>query len=87
MLANHAAGLVVAHVGTAVATRAELIGSLEDVALGEVLSFEDALRRRPRPACASQTFVFTNGCFDILHPGTSRFCITRSARGTTSSWA
>ena len=34
VLANHAAGLVVAHVGTAVATGAELIRSLEDVALG-----------------------------------------------------
>jgi len=34
VLANHAAGLVVAHVGTAVATRSELIGSLEDLAIG-----------------------------------------------------
>jgi len=34
VLANHAAGLVVAHVGTAVATRNELIGSLEDLPVG-----------------------------------------------------
>jgi rfaE bifunctional protein nucleotidyltransferase chain/domain len=37
--------------------------------LGEVLSFEDALRRRAASKVLSQTFVFTNGCFDILHPG------------------
>ena len=37
--------------------------------MGEVLSFEDALRRRAAARVLSQTFVFTNGCFDILHPG------------------
>jgi rfaE bifunctional protein nucleotidyltransferase chain/domain len=37
--------------------------------LGEVLSWEDALRRRAAAKVLSQTFVFTNGCFDILHPG------------------
>jgi len=34
VLANHAAGLVVAHVGTAVASQEELIASLEEPALG-----------------------------------------------------
>jgi D-beta-D-heptose 7-phosphate kinase/D-beta-D-heptose 1-phosphate adenosyltransferase len=37
--------------------------------LGEVLTFEDALRRRAAARALNQTFVFTNGCFDILHPG------------------
>jgi D-beta-D-heptose 7-phosphate kinase/D-beta-D-heptose 1-phosphate adenosyltransferase len=37
--------------------------------LGEVLTLEDALRRRAASKVLSQTFVFTNGCFDILHPG------------------
>lgn len=37
--------------------------------MGEVLTFEDALRRRAASRVLSQTFVFTNGCFDILHPG------------------
>jgi rfaE bifunctional protein nucleotidyltransferase chain/domain len=37
--------------------------------LGEVLSYQDALRRRAAARVLSQTFVFTNGCFDILHPG------------------
>ena len=37
--------------------------------MGEVLTFEEALRRRAAARALSQTFVFTNGCFDILHPG------------------
>lgn len=37
--------------------------------MGEILTLEDALRRRAAARVLSQTFVFTNGCFDILHPG------------------
>jgi rfaE bifunctional protein nucleotidyltransferase chain/domain len=37
--------------------------------LGEVLTLEDAMRRRAAARVLSQTFVFTNGCFDVLHPG------------------
>ena len=37
--------------------------------MGEVLSHEEALRRRAASRILSQTFVFTNGCFDVLHPG------------------
>lgn len=37
--------------------------------MGEVLTVEDAVRRRAASRVRSQTFVFTNGCFDILHPG------------------
>lgn len=37
--------------------------------MGEVLSFDDALRRRAAARILSQVFVFTNGCFDVLHPG------------------
>lgn len=37
--------------------------------MGEVLTIEDAVRRRAASRVRSQTFVFTNGCFDILHPG------------------
>jgi rfaE bifunctional protein nucleotidyltransferase chain/domain len=29
----------------------------------------DALRRRAAARALQQTFVFTNGCFDVLHPG------------------
>ena len=37
--------------------------------MGEILTIEDALRRRAAARVLRQTFVFTNGCFDILHPG------------------
>ena len=37
--------------------------------MGEVLSLEDALRRRASTRARGQTFVFTNGCFDLIHPG------------------
>ena len=37
--------------------------------MGEILSVENAVRRRAAARALSQTFVFTNGCFDVLHPG------------------
>ena len=37
--------------------------------MGEVLSLEDALRRRASARARGMTFVFTNGCFDLIHPG------------------
>ena len=37
--------------------------------MGEILTYEEALRRRAGARVLGQTFVFTNGCFDILHPG------------------
>ena len=37
--------------------------------MGEILTLEDAVRRRAAARVLAQTFVFTNGCFDILHPG------------------
>jgi rfaE bifunctional protein nucleotidyltransferase chain/domain len=37
--------------------------------LGEILTYDEALRRRAGARILGQTFVFTNGCFDILHPG------------------
>ena len=37
--------------------------------MGEVLTLADALRRRAAARVLTQTFVFTNGCFDVLHPG------------------
>lgn len=37
--------------------------------MGEVLSMDDALRRRASARARGQTFVFTNGCFDLIHPG------------------
>ncbi|HET9950697.1 MAG TPA: D-glycero-beta-D-manno-heptose 1-phosphate adenylyltransferase [Candidatus Eisenbacteria bacterium] len=37
--------------------------------MGEVLTLELAIRRRAAARVLGQTFVFTNGCFDLIHPG------------------
>ncbi|MGE5174731.1 MAG: D-glycero-beta-D-manno-heptose 1-phosphate adenylyltransferase [Hyphomicrobiales bacterium] len=37
--------------------------------MGEILSRDDALRRRAAARALGRTFVFTNGCFDVIHPG------------------
>jgi len=37
--------------------------------LGEILSLEDAKRRRKAARVLGRPFVFTNGCFDLIHPG------------------
>ena len=37
--------------------------------MSEILSLEDALRRRAAARVLRQTYVFTNGCFDVIHPG------------------
>lgn len=46
--------------------------------MGEVLTYENALRRRAAARGRDQTFVFTNGCFDLLHPG--HIALLRAAR-------
>lgn len=46
--------------------------------MGEVLSREDALRRRASVRARDMKFVFTNGCFDLLHPG--HIALLREAR-------
>ncbi len=37
--------------------------------MGEILSLEDAKRRRAAARVLGRRFVFTNGCFDLIHPG------------------
>jgi rfaE bifunctional protein nucleotidyltransferase chain/domain len=46
--------------------------------LSEVLTLEDALRRRAAARVLRQTYVFTNGCFDVIHPG--HVALLRQAR-------
>ena len=46
--------------------------------MGEVLSREDALRRRASVRARDMKYVFTNGCFDLLHPG--HIALLREAR-------
>lgn len=71
MLANTAAGLVVAKVGTATVTVAELMQALGET---NVVTFgavdEDTLLTAVKQAqAAGEKIVMTNGCFDLLHSG------------------
>jgi D-beta-D-heptose 7-phosphate kinase/D-beta-D-heptose 1-phosphate adenosyltransferase len=71
--ANLAAGLVVEKLGTASVTRDELSVEIRHRHEADwdkkVALLDNAIRKRRRWAAAKETVVFTNGCFDLLHPG------------------
>ena len=83
--ANQVAGIVVAKLGTASVTPAELssVTAPELVALGKrgVLSESDLLIEIERHKSVKQRIVMTNGCFDILHPGHVAYLQQASAQG------
>lgn len=70
-LANIAAGIVVGKVGTAVAREEELLEALtpERGALRKVMSRSAAIEQVERWRRRGWRIGFTNGCFDLLHPG------------------
>ena len=72
-LANLAAGIVVAKVGTAVAYPAEITAALQDPrGVGPAAKLVDLDSARDRAAGWRHQGLrvgFTNGCFDVLHPG------------------
>jgi D-beta-D-heptose 7-phosphate kinase/D-beta-D-heptose 1-phosphate adenosyltransferase len=72
-LANVAAGIVVGKVGTAVAYADDLIAALHqsEVAAAEnkFASRHAALEQVARWRHLGKKIAFTNGCFDLLHPG------------------
>lgn len=72
VLANVAAGIVVAKLGTATASRQELQQALHrgsEIFRGGIVDI-DNLEAQMRSARADgEKIVMTNGCFDILHPG------------------
>jgi D-beta-D-heptose 7-phosphate kinase/D-beta-D-heptose 1-phosphate adenosyltransferase len=71
--ANLAAGLVVEKLGTASVTREELAVEVrhrhESDWDRKIAPLDRAVRIRRRWAAAGERVVFTNGCFDLLHPG------------------
>jgi D-beta-D-heptose 7-phosphate kinase/D-beta-D-heptose 1-phosphate adenosyltransferase len=70
-LANLAAGVVVGKVGTAVARQADLLEALspQRSALRKIVSREAAVEQVERWRHKGWQVGFTNGCFDLLHPG------------------
>lgn len=70
-LANIAAGIVVGKIGTAVARPGDLVAALspQGGALRKIVSPEAALEQVERWRRKGWRTGFTNGCFDLLHPG------------------
>ena len=72
-LANVIAGIVVGKLGTAVAYPAEILRALHAsdlmAAEAKVADLDALLDRVGRWRHAGLTIGFTNGCFDLLHPG------------------
>lgn len=68
-IANAASGIVVAKFGTATVTRKELMHKLENKEEISVLNTEQAVALAEELRTQGKTIGFTNGCFDILHPG------------------
>lgn len=74
VIANTAAAIAVSKLGTAVVTRAELVAALDQAShaedrAGVLVSREEAARIVARWQARGSRVVFTNGCFDLLHPG------------------
>ncbi|MBO0710269.1 MAG: D-glycero-beta-D-manno-heptose-7-phosphate kinase [Acetobacteraceae bacterium] len=70
-LANVAAGIVVGKIGTAVAREVELLTALspQEGALRKIVTREAAAEHVERWRRKNYRTGFTNGCFDLLHPG------------------
>ena len=70
-LANVAAGVVVGKVGTAVARESDLLAALtaQGSALRKIVTREQAEEQVERWRQKGWRVGFTNGCFDLLHPG------------------
>lgn len=72
-LANLAAGIVVGKLGTAVVTSSELIEQLTPAGSlpggSKIYTLESALHLAKAWRDQGLSIAFTNGCFDLLHPG------------------
>ncbi|MCW5730839.1 MAG: D-glycero-beta-D-manno-heptose-7-phosphate kinase [Alphaproteobacteria bacterium] len=72
-LASLAAGIVVGKVGTAVAHRSDLLAALRrsglDAQADKILDAAAAADRVARWRAEGLRIGFTNGCFDLIHPG------------------
>lgn len=82
-LANVAAGIVVAKLGTATASRAELELALHRPAPGEesLVTEEQLLLRVAAARSRGNVVVMTNGVFDLLHVGHVRYLEAARQRG------
>ena len=68
-LANRGAGIVVGRFGTAAVTRDELLAVIGGAELGKVLDESSLQKALVDLRAGKRRIVFTNGCFDLMHPG------------------
>lgn len=80
-LANLAAGVVVAKVGTAAITEDELINAARPGRQGKIMSAAELEAAVDRLKADGKKVVFTNGCFDLLHVGHIHFLQRSRAEG------
>lgn len=84
--ANAAAAIAVGKLGTAVVTRAEVAAALDRVLPQEVAPGSLVSRARARDIvkgwrAGGASVVFTNGCFDLIHPGHVTMLEAAAAQG------
>ncbi|MCA8954680.1 MAG: D-glycero-beta-D-manno-heptose 1-phosphate adenylyltransferase [Planctomycetes bacterium] len=80
-LANMAAGITVGRFGTYAVKRDELLALLGQTGRGKILTRAEAVSAAARLRAQDQRLVFTNGCFDILHPGHTDYLARARAYG------
>jgi D-beta-D-heptose 7-phosphate kinase / D-beta-D-heptose 1-phosphate adenosyltransferase len=84
MLANITAGISVGKPGTATVTREELLGvlHLEDLVATDrkIATRDEAAQRTAAWRAQGLRVGFTNGCFDLIHPGHVRLLTEARAR-------
>lgn len=83
-IANIAAGIAVAKIGTATVTTDEIVASSGDqnsVISHGICNLENLTKMTRLARQKGETIVFTNGCFDILHAGHVRYLQQAAALG------
>ena len=71
-LANMAAGVVIGKLGTATVSRSELLNKLffeRPLVLHKIVDLPELIQSVKHLKSQGKRIVFTNGCFDIIHPG------------------
>ncbi len=81
LLANAAAGIVVGKVGTATVSREELAQGEAGAAHRKVVEDRELQKLLAAERARGRKVVFTNGCFDLLHPGHVRLLEFARSKG------
>jgi D-beta-D-heptose 7-phosphate kinase/D-beta-D-heptose 1-phosphate adenosyltransferase len=85
-LANLGAGIVVGRLGASAVSREDLLGAIldsPDAPSAKIVTLADLEVRVRERRGRGERIVFTNGCFDILHPGHVAYLRFARSRGDT----